>query len=151
MKTRTSDSNGSNLQAGLITPVRLARVGVAALALTAAGMGFFGAGSASADGPQRLGQTVNAGVTQSTQVTQIQTAGKGNFGKVNTTKVSLVQAGATGDGPADQEECDKRADSINSALDNLKGAPSDYYKNQWSSILISRINDAEDRGCFIVY
>jgi hypothetical protein len=153
MKTRTSDSEGLNLQAGLATPVRLARVGVAALALTAAGMGFFGAGSASADGPQRLGQAVNTGITQSAQITQIQTAGKGNFGKVNTTRVSAAKVSATADGKWSQQQCNEAASLAEDLLnDSDRYADEGNFETSFHQAKLADgvIKNAVSNGCIVV-
>jgi hypothetical protein len=100
------------LQAGIVArPARIVRTGIMALALTAAGIGFFG-GSAFADGPRTIGQATNTQLTQtSTQTTQINktTLGNSNFGKVNINKVMAAKVSATAGGSASQETCDKLA------------------------------------------
>ena len=66
----------------------------------------------------------------------------------------VVTAGATGDGPADQEDCDYYADNMNTAIDSLKKAFADG-----NSVAAERAQDyleeaedvAMDEGCFVVY
>jgi len=70
-----------------------------------------------------------------------------------------VKAGATGDGPADQDECDDRAQIIDEAIfalgqahsEHIPGSP-DYTKVEAALATVERtINVAFDRGCFVFY
>ncbi len=69
-------------------------------------------------------------------------------------KAVYVEAGATGDGPADQDECDKWASAINTGIDQLKTAFNDgdgARAEEWASELEHLEEKAMARGCFIVY
>jgi len=75
------------------------------------------------------------------------------------TNVVAVQAGATGDGPADQDECNDRAQIIDEAIFMLGEAQSqhvpgstDYTKVEAALATVEHtIDRALDRGCFVVY
>ena len=78
---------------------------------------------------------------------------------IASTNVVAVKAGATGDGPADQDECDDRAQIIDEAIfalgqvqsEHIPGSP-DYTKVEAALATVERtINVALDRGCFVVY
>jgi hypothetical protein len=75
------------------------------------------------------------------------------------TTAVAVKAGATGDGPADQDECDDRAQIIDEAIavlgrarsEHVEGSP-DWTKVEAAMATVERtINVALDRGCFVVY
>ena len=78
---------------------------------------------------------------------------------IASTNAVAVKAGATGDGPADQDECDDRAQIIDEAIFALGQAHSehipgstDYTKVEAALATVERtINVALDRGCFVVY
>ena len=78
---------------------------------------------------------------------------------IASTNAVAVKAGATGDGPADQDECDDRAQIIDEAIFTLGQAHSehipgstDYTKVEAALATVERtINVALDRGCFVVY
>jgi hypothetical protein len=147
--TATSGTNVTSLHSG---PGKLARAGFTALALTAMGMGLFGAGSASADEPRRLGQPVDAQIAQNVQVKQVQPVGSSNFGKVSST-VTRVTAGATGQG-ATQQQCDGYAKGINNILALKQEAANNqdqYLAEAYDDVAESAIDSAMDAGCFIVY
>jgi hypothetical protein len=155
MKTKaTSDISGSTLQAGLVTiPARLVRTGVVALAMTAVAMGFFGAGSAFADAPRTSGQLTTTQVPQSPQTTLVDTTSNDSLGKVVTSGVMYVKAGATGQGVS-QKQCDALANFINEvqglALDaaNLQRQ---YEAEELNAIAEELIDGAMNNGCFILY
>ena len=78
---------------------------------------------------------------------------------IASTNAVAVKAGATGDGPADQDECDDRAQIIDEAIftlgqahsEHIPGSP-DYTKVEAALATVERtINVALDRGCFVVY
>jgi hypothetical protein len=75
------------------------------------------------------------------------------------TNVARVTAAPTGDGRADQEECDYRAGIIDQAnfllgqahQNHTPGSP-DYSKIEAAQAELDRsINAAEDAGCFVVF
>jgi hypothetical protein len=71
-----------------------------------------------------------------------------------TATATAVTAGSTGDGPADQKECNKRAANINRqltfAMKHYKNGNSDTGA-VFADSARKEIDDAMDRGCFIVY
>ena len=78
---------------------------------------------------------------------------------IASTNAVAVKAGATGDGPADHDECDDRAQIIDEAIfalgqahsEHIPGSP-DYTKVEAALATVERtINVALDRGCFVVY
>jgi hypothetical protein len=151
-KTATADILGASLQARIVVlSARLARKGVTALALTAVGLGLFGASSALADGPQRPGQAVNS---QNAQITRVQTPGNTNFGKLNTIRVSRVEAGSTGTGPNDQKACEQAAADANSLLEKsaIEAKLGAYDTSfAYAKAADNILEEAQDNGCFVVY
>lgn len=67
---------------------------------------------------------------------------------------TAVTAGSTGDGPANQKECNKRAANINRqltiAMKQYQSGNSDGGAI-YADAARKEIDDAMDRGCFIVY
>jgi hypothetical protein len=129
MKTRTatSDMHGSTQQAAsVLIPGRLARAGFTALALTAASMGIFGAGSASAD---ERGNPADAAVVSGPQVAPtgagtpiaLQNADDGRIVPGPKTTVASarakVKAAPSGQGTADDADCDAWASVVESYLE----------------------------------
>ena len=70
------------------------------------------------------------------------------------TLIALVDAGATGQGPASQEDCDSYADMMNNWADLMNVAAAD---NQWDAVSNAGANFAEEheeavsQGCFVVF
>lgn len=66
-------------------------------------------------------------------------------------KVMEVKGGATGDGPADQAECDRWAELVND-LDSAgwELLDHDMAGGLWTVANVA-IDAAQDRGCFIIY
>jgi hypothetical protein len=64
-----------------------------------------------------------------------------------------VEAGSTGDGPADDDECDRWAGAINDARAELRedDATSSGDVNEDIENVNNLTDGAMDRGCFIVY
>jgi hypothetical protein len=80
---------------------------------------------------------------------------KGGFhgGEFTTTTVAELDAGATGDGPADQDECDRHAAAINDAMAELR---EDYATDSGDLdedlLNVQALEEgAMDRGCFLIY
>ena len=78
---------------------------------------------------------------------------------IASTNAVAVKAGATGDGPADQDECDDRAQIIDEAIfalgqahsEHIPGSP-DYTKVEAALVTVERtINVALDRGGSVIY
>jgi hypothetical protein len=117
---------------------------VAALSITA----LLTAGPAQA---MPHGATATATQTATTSAAIV----KGGFhgDAVTTTVVAELDAGATGDGPADQAECDRHAAAINEALgelaeDNATGAGD---VNEDIANVHALEDGAMDRGCFLIF
>ncbi len=67
---------------------------------------------------------------------------------------TAVTAGSTGDGPANQKECDARAAAINAGIRNGRAelAKGNYVEaGIFADGVREDIDQAMDRGCFIVY
>jgi hypothetical protein len=65
-----------------------------------------------------------------------------------------AEAGATGDGPADQAECDKWASAINTGVNQLNTAIDDGDGDRaiaWADEIEHLEQKAMDRGCFVVH
>jgi hypothetical protein len=153
MKARTKASNSyvANLQAGLGTPVGLARIGVAALALTAVSMGFLGAGSASADEPRRLGQPVQTQVVQSTQIKQTQPTSNGSLGKLNTTTVTALKYSSSGTDD-NGDSCANRAAFANGLLElsNINAGNGNWQQSFDQAFTAHKIiEEAVANGCVV--
>lgn len=69
------------------------------------------------------------------------------------TGVAYVEAGSTGDGPADDGECDRWAGAINDARAELRedNATNSGDVNEDIENVNNLTDGAMDRGCFIVY
>jgi hypothetical protein len=80
---------------------------------------------------------------------------KGGFhgGALTTTVVAELDAGATGDGPADQAECDRHAAAINEAIGELAEDNATSSGDVQADLdNIHALEDgATDRGCFLIY
>jgi hypothetical protein len=72
---------------------------------------------------------------------------------VTGTSVAAVTAGSTGDGPADDDECDRWAGAINEGMSELREDNATNSGDVREDIdNINHLTDgAMDRGCFIVY
>jgi hypothetical protein len=70
------------------------------------------------------------------------------------TSVAYVTAGSTGDGPADQGECDRWAININHYLNlaeaSAQSGTSDAQTDAYAQQSAAYEDQAMDRGCFIV-
>jgi hypothetical protein len=125
-------------------------------ALAAAALLAAAAANASDAAPKRPGRAVG-------KPTATRTAKRINHRvptavKVVGSTVMEVTAGATGDGPADQKECNERADWINELLDvvqnppfQIDGSKGGPQQMELRQMLDRAIDRAEDRGCFVVY
>jgi hypothetical protein len=74
----------------------------------------------------------------------------------NSVASAKVTAGSTGDGPANQKECDRWAGFIQTLMEYQQEASnnpnaSDQAVLGWAAEVERAENDAMDRGCFIVY
>lgn len=122
-------------------------LGVLALALAAAGP----AQARSVAGPHKLPKALAAKkVTRGIMATH----GKGvKVAPSSGTGVAYLTAGSTGDGPADDDECERWAGAINDTMTELR---EDYATDQGDvKEDVDNVNylteGAMDRGCFIVY
>jgi hypothetical protein len=76
-------------------------------------------------------------------------------------KSNDVEGGATGDGPADDAECGRRADQINGMLDNAQTPPSGGghhgpppgpdFRPMWQGMADMAMQEGLERGCFFMY
>ncbi len=126
----------------------------AAAALALGGLGF-GASVASAQvaiGPARQVTTTTVTSTAPAETSTFAittTSVLGGKIVVPSTYLAVISAGATGDGPADQEECDRHAGLINTLIQEAQSQDNENDTNFWLNEASEAANQAMDRGCFL--
>jgi hypothetical protein len=120
-------------------------------AITASGL-LGGIGAASADGPMPGGGNLPA-VTRNVAPATISTSGPRVNVPLNTVRVSMVQALATGQGLT-QKQCDSQARYINGLLASKQEAANSqnqYLAEAYDDMAETAIDAAMDAGCAIIY
>jgi len=152
---KTTSSAITTLNSSGNTHRHFARTAMTVLALAAGCAGFLaGSGAASADGPVRAPTTLTSTkvTTNAPKATALKPGSPlgGKMVAINTV-AKLVDAGATGDGPADQEECDSWANGMNALLDQFSKSKNVAERVMLLEAVSLNADGAEDRGCFVVY
>jgi hypothetical protein len=134
-----------------MTPTKIrSALAVAALTVTA----LVAAGPANAMPAHTAATAMKPAATATQAATTSAAIVKGGFhGDVfTTTTVAELDAGATGDGPADQDECDRHAAAINEAIGELREAYATDSDTSAELLNVQALEDgAMDRGCFLIY